>query len=101
MITNEFSITTNQVLATWLGQKTLTNRLDPDQADHQSLPDQGLLCFNMEVQIIIYDSTLLNLTSKYFVPCTHVKVYLHNYSEWVELSMNIHEGKILWCTLTR
>ena len=38
-----------------------------------------------------YDPTLVDLTSYFFVLCTNVKVYLYNYSYWVELSMNIHE----------
>ena len=29
----------------------------------------------------------------FFVLCTNLKVYLNNYSLWVELNMNIHEGK--------
>ena len=69
------------------------NRLDPDQAAVQSLPDLGLLCFLMEVRIIIYNVTLLSLTSKYCVPCTNVKFNLYNYSELVELKQNIYEEK--------
>ena len=37
--------------------------------------------------------TLVDLTSNFFVLCTDMKVYLHNYSQWVEPSMNIHGGK--------
>ena len=37
--------------------------------------------------------TLLNLTNNFLVQCRNVKIYLNNYSMWVELSMNIHEGK--------
>ena len=29
----------------------------------------------------------------FFVLPTNMKVYLYNYLYWVELSMNIHEGK--------
>ena len=43
--------------------------------------------------MIRYDNTLVDLTSNLFVLCTNVKVYLYNYSLWVDLSMNIHEGK--------
>ena len=43
--------------------------------------------------MIRYDPTLVQLTSNFFVLCTNVKVYLFNYSKWVELNMNIHEGK--------
>ena len=35
----------------------------------------------------------MDLTSNLFVLCTNMKVYLFNYSQWVELSMNIHEEK--------
>ena len=42
--------------------------------------------------MIRHDPTLLELTSYFVVICTDVKVYLYNYSQWVELSMNIHEG---------
>ena len=37
--------------------------------------------------------TLVDLTSNFSVLCTYVKVYLYNYSLWMELNMNIHEGK--------
>ena len=43
--------------------------------------------------MIRYDPTLVDLASNFFVFCTEVKVYLMNYSYWVELSMNIHERK--------
>ena len=44
--------------------------------------------------MIRYDPTLVSeLTSNCFALCTNVKVYLYNYSYWVELSMNIHGGK--------
>ena len=43
--------------------------------------------------MIRYDLTLVDLTSNYFVLCTNMKVYLYNYSRWVEPSMNIHEDK--------
>ena len=43
--------------------------------------------------MIRYDPTLVDLTSNFFVLHTNVKVCLYNYSYWVELSMNIHEGK--------
>ena len=38
-----------------------------------------------------YDPTLADLTSNFFVLCIKVKVYLFNYSEWVELIVNIQE----------
>ena len=37
--------------------------------------------------MIRYDPTLVDLTNNFFVLCTNVKVYLYNYSSWVELSM--------------
>ena len=40
-----------------------------------------------------YDTSLVDLPSDFFVLCTTVKVYSHNYSYWVEFSMNIHDGK--------
>ena len=51
--------------------------------------------------MIRYDPTLVDLTSNFFVLChffvlcTKGKVYLYNYLQWVELSMNIHKGKCL------
>ena len=42
--------------------------------------------------MIRYDPTQVDLTSNFFVLCTNGKVYLYNYSSWVELSMNIHKG---------
>ena len=39
------------------------------------------------------DPTLVDLTSKFFVLCTIMKVYFYNYSKGMELSINIHEGK--------
>ena len=44
--------------------------------------------------MIRYDPTLVDLTNNFFVLCTKVKVYLYDYSLWVELSMNSHEGKV-------
>ena len=51
--------------------------------------------------MIRYGPTLVDLTSKIIVLCTIVKVYLYmyNYSSWMELSMNIHEGNGLKNTL--
>ena len=43
--------------------------------------------------MIRIDPTLLDLTSNFFFLCTNVKVYLYNFSWWVELSMNIHGVK--------
>ena len=43
--------------------------------------------------MIRYDPTQVDLTSNFFVLCTNMKVYLYNYSKWVEPCMNIHEGK--------
>ena len=37
--------------------------------------------------MIRYDPTLVDLISNFFVLFTNVKVYLYNYSQWVELSM--------------
>ena len=44
--------------------------------------------------MIRYDPTLVNLTSNFLVLCTNMKYYSYNYAEWVDLSMNIHEGKV-------
>ena len=44
-------------------------------------------------KMIKYDATLVDLTIIIFVLCIIVKVYLYKYSQWVEPSMNIHEGK--------
>ena len=41
----------------------------------------------------IADPTVVDLTSDFFVLCTSVLVYLMTYSKWVELRMNIYEGK--------
>ena len=35
----------------------------------------------------------MDLAGNFFVVCTDMKVYLYNYSFWVELGMNIHKGK--------
>ena len=67
---------------------TFANRTDPDQA--ALLPDQGLLCLLLKYDIS--DPTQLDLTNNFFVLCTNMKVYIYNYSKWVEPSMNIHEG---------
>ena len=58
----------------------------------QELPDQDLLCLLMGMRFK-YDPTLVDLTSNFFVLSTNMKVYFYNYSWWVELEMNIHEGK--------
>ena len=42
--------------------------------------------------MIGYDPTLVGMRINFLVLCTNVNVYLHNFSEWVEPSMNIHEG---------
>ena len=39
----------------------------------------------------ISDPTLVNLIINFFVLCTNIKVYLYNYSLWLELSMNYIE----------
>ena len=44
-------------------------------------------------EMIRYDPTLVDLSSDFFVLCSNVKVYMYNYSKWMEFSMNIHEGK--------
>ena len=36
----------------------------------------------------------MDLTSNFFVLCNSMKVYLYNYSLWVEISMNIHEERV-------
>ena len=41
----------------------------------------------------IYNSTVVDLTSNFFVLCTNMEVYIYNYSQWVEFSKNIYEGK--------
>ena len=38
------------------------------------------------------DPSGIDYESNVFALCTNVKVYLYNYSKWVELSMNIHKG---------
>ena len=43
--------------------------------------------------MIRYDPTLMDLPSNFFVLCTNMKAYIFNKSQWVELSMNIHEKK--------
>ena len=43
--------------------------------------------------MIIYDPSLVDLTSNFFVLCTNMKVYVYDYSMGVELSINIHGGK--------
>ena len=40
-----------------------------------------------------YDCILVKLTRNFFVLCTNVNVNLYNFSLWLELNMNIHEGK--------
>ena len=39
------------------------------------------------------DLILVDLTSYFSILCTNMNVYLYNYSQWVEPSMNDHEGK--------
>ena len=39
--------------------------------------------------MITYDPTLVDLTGIFFVLCTDVKVYLYNYSQWMEFSITI------------
>ena len=58
----------------------------------QELPDQGLLF--AYGNMIRYDPTLVDLPSYFCVLCTNVKVYFYDYSKWMELSMNIHAGKV-------
>ena len=50
--------------------------------------------------MIRYDATLVNLTSNFLGLCTNVKVYLYIYSKLVQLSMNIHEGKVIHAFLS-
>ena len=42
--------------------------------------------------MIRYDPTLVDLTSNFFF-FMYKRESLYNYLKWVELSMNIHEGK--------
>ena len=44
--------------------------------------------------MIRYDTTQVDLTSNFFILYTNVRVYLYNYSYWVELSMNSMKEKI-------
>ena len=46
--------------------------------------------------MIRYDPTVVDLAKSFFAIhlCTIVKVYLYKYSYWVDLHMNIHEGKV-------
>ena len=63
---------------------TFANRADPDEAAGST----PFACGYM----IRYDSTLVDLKNNFSVLCKNVKVHSYNYSQWVELSMNIHEG---------
>ena len=54
------------------------------------MPDQCLLCL---CKYDISDPALVVLTSNFFVLCTNMKVYVYNFSLWVEPSMNSHKGK--------
>ena len=54
--------------------RRLLTLLQTEQTQIRQLPDQGLL------SLIKYDPTLVDLTSNFFVICTNVKDYLHNYS---------------------
>ena len=67
---------------------TFVNRADPDQAG-STLFAYG----NGNTCMIRNDPTLMGLTSNSLILCINVTDYLYNYSYWVELSMNIHEGK--------
>ena len=44
--------------------------------------------------MIRYDTTQVDLTSNFFILYTNVRVYLYNYSYWVELSMNSMKERI-------
>ena len=60
---------------------TFANRADPDQdqAAH-GLPDQGLFCLLLEIQMYdLSDPTLVDLTSNFSVLCTNMKVCLPVY----------------------
>ena len=41
----------------------------------------------------LYDHTLVDLTSYFFVICTNMKFYQCNYSKPVELGMNMNVGE--------
>ena len=68
----------------------LTNELYLIQMPFDAFAEQTLFTYG---NMIRNDPTLVAQTSNFFVLCTNVKVYLYNYLHWVELSMNIHEGK--------
>ena len=72
---------------------TFENREDPDQAAfvRAAWSESPLFAYG---NMIRNDPTLVDLTSNFFVLSTIMKVYLYNYSYWVELSMNIHEIKV-------
>ena len=59
---------------------TFENRADPDQADLQELPEQGLLRLLLKYMYDISDSTQLDLIKNFVILCTNMKVYLYNYS---------------------
>ena len=71
---------------------TFANRADPDKAALVRAAWSGPSLFAYGNKIT-YDPTLVDLTSNVFFLCTNVKVHLYNYSQWVELRMNIHKGK--------
>ena len=60
---------------------TFVNRADPDQAARAAWSGFALFAHG---KMIKYDLTLVD---------RNMIVYSYNYSQWVELSMDIHEGK--------
>ena len=53
----------------------------------------------------MYDPTLVDLTSKFFVLCTNIKVYLHNfYSGWslacIFMKERVKYGLVFWNNIT-
>ena len=71
---------------------TFANRADPGQTAliRAAWPGSTLFAYGNMTR---YDPTQVDLKSNFPVLCTKVKVNLYNYSQWVEFSMNIHEGK--------
>ena len=70
---------------------TSVNIADPDPAALLRAARSGSTLFALG-NIIRYDPTLVDLTSNFFILCKCETLFILN-SQWVELSMNIHEGK--------
>ena len=69
---------------------TFANGANPDKTAPVRAAYSGSTLFPFKNEII-YDHTLVDLTSNFFVLSKNVKVYLYNHSKWAELSMNIHD----------